>query len=156
MLRRRRRSSFLCRKSNRSSVVFVTGTDPAAAEGIPAHVTVVYPFLPVQAISSDVIQSLSELFAGLPQFHAEFSEIRRFPGVLYFAPNEDAPFRRLTERVVERYPEAPPYGGQFRQIRASPYHRPRRRSGALTTSPHRLPWLRRARFQFAPSFATWC
>ena len=90
--------------------------DPAAAEGIPAHVTVVYPFLPVQAISSDVIQSLSELFAGLPQFHAEFSEIRRFPGVLYFAPIEDAPFRRLTERVVERYPEAPPYGGQFRQI----------------------------------------
>ncbi len=90
--------------------------DPAAADGIPAHVTVVYPFLPAQTISSDVIQSLSELFAGLLQFHAEFSEIRRFPGVLYFAPIEDAPFRRLTERVVERYPEAPPYGGQFPQI----------------------------------------
>jgi hypothetical protein len=39
-----------------------------------------------------------------------------FPGVLYFAPIEDAPFRHLTERVVERYPEAPPYGGQFREI----------------------------------------
>ena len=90
--------------------------DPAAADGIPAHVTVVYPFLPSQTISSDVVRSLRELFAGFPQFHAEFSETRRFPGVLYFAPIEDAPFRRLTERVVETYPEAPPYGGQFRQI----------------------------------------
>jgi len=90
--------------------------DPAAADGIPAHVTVVYPFLPSETISFDVVRTLSELFAGVPQFHAEFSETRWFPGVLYFAPMEDLPFRRLTERVVEKYPQAPPYGGQFREI----------------------------------------
>jgi 2'-5' RNA ligase len=90
--------------------------DPVAAAGVPAHVTVLYPFLPPSRISSDVIRTLGDLFSAIAAFDVEFAETRRFPGVLYFAPVADAPFRRLTERVVERYPEAPPYGGQFSDI----------------------------------------
>lgn len=90
--------------------------DPAAAEGVPAHVTVVYPFLPPASISAPVIRSLQDMFARYAGFRVGFGELRRFPGVLYLSPRPDATFRRLTEAVVERFPEAPPYGGQFTEI----------------------------------------
>jgi 2'-5' RNA ligase len=90
--------------------------DPASAEGVPAHVTVLYPFLPPPRVSTDVIQALRIVFSKLPNFQAEFSEIRKFPGVLYLAPSEEAPFRRLTEHVVARFPETPPYSGQFSDV----------------------------------------
>jgi 2'-5' RNA ligase len=90
--------------------------DPVAAAGVPAHVTVLYPFLPPARMSTDVVRTLGELFSTIAAFDAEFAETGRFPGVLYFAPALDAPFRNLTERVFDTYPEAPPYGGQFSDI----------------------------------------
>jgi hypothetical protein len=38
------------------------------------------------------------------------------PGVLYLAPEPDAGLRALTDAVVGRRPEAPPYGGQFADV----------------------------------------
>ena len=35
----------------------------------------------------------------------------RFPDVAWLAPVPDAPFRRLTELIVSRYPDYPPYEG---------------------------------------------
>jgi 2'-5' RNA ligase len=90
--------------------------DPAAAEGVPAHVTVLYPFLPPRQIAERVVESLHDIFAALPGFATTFSETRRFPGVLYLAPFPDTPFRRLTEGVVSVFPDAPPYGGQFSDV----------------------------------------
>ncbi|MFG3094110.1 2'-5' RNA ligase family protein [Streptomyces sp. NPDC048202] len=49
-------------------------------------------------------------------FEARFERCGRFPGILYLAPDPDAPFRRLTEAVAERWPETPPFGGQFDEI----------------------------------------
>jgi hypothetical protein len=40
---------------------------------------------------------------------------RRFPGVLYVAPEPDEAFRRLTTEVWNRYPETPPYGGKYHE-----------------------------------------
>lgn len=90
--------------------------DPASAEGIPAHVTVLYPFLSPPRLSSVTLQSLRDIFGQVPEFRARFEELRRFPGVLYLPPLPNATFRRLTETVVEYFPDAPPYGGQFSEI----------------------------------------
>ncbi|MYV37430.1 hypothetical protein GT030_00725 [Streptomyces sp. SID1328] len=40
----------------------------------------------------------------------------RSPGVLYLAPEPDTGFRRLTEAIVERWPENPPFGGQVDDV----------------------------------------
>jgi hypothetical protein len=42
--------------------------DASARDGVPAHVTVLYPFLPT-AIGPDVLAALAQLFAGVPSGH---------------------------------------------------------------------------------------
>ena len=90
--------------------------DPSAALGVPAHVTVLYPFKPPGELTKDVVQSLSDLFSRLPGFGASFTESRRFPGMLYLSPEPASLFRHLTEIVAEHFPETPPYGGQFAEV----------------------------------------
>ncbi|MCL6298792.1 2'-5' RNA ligase family protein [Streptomyces kronopolitis] len=90
--------------------------DPGAREGVPAHVTVLFPFLPAGRIDGAVRRALAEVLAARPAFAARFERCHRFPGVLYLAPEPDGPFRGLTEAVAERWPEAPPFGGRFDEV----------------------------------------
>ncbi|WP_345558302.1 2'-5' RNA ligase family protein [Nonomuraea rosea] len=90
--------------------------DPAALAGVPAHVTVLVPFLDADRVDAGVIDELRGLFGGHGSFAVRFDRCRRFPGVLYLAPTPDQAFRALTEAVVARWPEVPPYGGQFAEI----------------------------------------
>lgn len=87
--------------------------DPAARAGVPAHVTVVFPFLHASLVDAAACAALDEIVGRHRSFDVRFEECGRFPGVLYLPPVPDAPFRRLTEAVVERWPEAPPYGGKY-------------------------------------------
>jgi 2'-5' RNA ligase len=90
--------------------------DPSAAVGIPAHVTVLYPFKAPRDLSPDVLLSLKKLFAGFQEFQAAFTDLQRFPNVLYLSPEPADPFRILIKTVAERFPETLPYGGQFTEI----------------------------------------
>jgi len=90
--------------------------DPAAHHGLPAHVTVLYPFLPARALDVHVLQRLGDLAASAPAFGFEFRDFGRFPGVLYLAPQPADPFVALTEAVGARWPTCPPYGGAFDRI----------------------------------------
>lgn len=90
--------------------------DDAAPLGVPAHVTVVYPFLNVSRIDDATVRRLRELFAARPAFAVGLERSGRFPGVLYLDPDPAGPFRELTAAVVERWPEAPPYGGAFDEV----------------------------------------
>lgn len=90
--------------------------DHAASEGVPAHVTVLFPFLPASGIDSAALAILGEVFGRHRSFEVAFERCGRLPGLLYLAPEPDAPFRRLTEAVVDRWPETPPYGGRFDDV----------------------------------------
>lgn len=90
--------------------------DPSATAGVPAHVTVLYPFKSPQDLTPELIQTLAELFSASPAFGASFTKTKRFPRVLYLAPAPDEQFRLLIERVAERFPETPRYGGEFSEI----------------------------------------
>jgi 2'-5' RNA ligase len=85
--------------------------DSSAPFGVPAHVTLLYPFLPWTDIDSEVAGRLGALCAGQPVFEVTFRRPARFPSVLYLAPEPAEPFRRLTAAIVARWPEYPPYGG---------------------------------------------
>ena len=90
--------------------------DPSALAGIPAHITVLYPFKPPQEITTATIENLEEIFAEIDSFDVCFGEWRLLRHVLYLAPQPDEPLKRMTERVFARFPETPPYGGQFAEI----------------------------------------
>jgi len=90
--------------------------DPSAAAGVPAHVTVLYPFHPPPAIAPHVMARLAQLFAGHAPFDYALTELRRFPNVLYLAPEPPAPFLALIRSVAEAFPDYPPYGGQFADV----------------------------------------
>ncbi|WP_227025363.1 2'-5' RNA ligase family protein [Streptomyces tsukubensis] len=87
--------------------------DPLAADGVPAHVTVVYPFLRAERLDAPALDALRELFGGHDAFTTRFQRCGRFPGALHLVPGETGRFRALTRDVVSRWPKAPPYGGRF-------------------------------------------
>jgi 2'-5' RNA ligase len=87
--------------------------DPSAAQGMPAHITLLYPFLPPDAIGDDVLAELRALFAAFPAFSYALQAIRTFPNVLYLAPQPEAPFRALIATLAAHFPQTPPYGGRI-------------------------------------------
>ncbi len=87
--------------------------DPSAAAGVPAHVTITYPFKRPTELTAEVIEKLRQLLAGIPSFDLRFARTGKFPTVLYLQPEPAEPLNRLTTLVTECFPETPPYGGAF-------------------------------------------
>ncbi len=90
--------------------------DPSAAVGVPAHITILYPFKPPHEITPAVQVELRQFFAQFSAFEFTLAELRRFPEALYLAPSPDDRFQSLMRAVYERYPETPPYGGVFSEV----------------------------------------
>ena len=88
--------------------------DPSAAVGMPAHITLLFPFLQPDEFDVNMQDELRACFAGFPRFHFSLTAIRQFrPSVLYLASEPDAPFREITRAIWDRHPQTPPYGGEF-------------------------------------------
>jgi 2'-5' RNA ligase superfamily len=60
--------------------------DSSAAQGMPAHVTALYPFLPAERLETQALTRLRRLCAERPVLKVEFRRTARFPGVLYLEP----------------------------------------------------------------------
>lgn len=90
--------------------------DPTAALGVPAHVTVLFPFVAPPLLDDEVMASLGEVIAGFPAFTATFARVRWFgDGVMWLAPEPAEPFVALTSAVHERFGLAP-YGGDHEPV----------------------------------------
>ena len=85
--------------------------DRMAARGVPAHVTVLFPFLSVGGLTPTVRSSLARLAANSPPFVARFSRVERREEMVWLMPTSQRPFLGLTESVAARWPDHPPYGG---------------------------------------------
>jgi 2'-5' RNA ligase len=91
--------------------------DPSAAAGVPAHITLIYPFKAPDEIDDVMLGELRDCFARFEPIPFSLGTIRRFPGgVLYLVPEPDEPFRQLTLSIWKRFPETPPYGGKWPDI----------------------------------------
>jgi len=90
--------------------------DPSAALGVPAHITLLYPFKPPDEIDEVLLAQLRDGFARFAPIVFALLSIRRFPGVLYLAPDPAEPFRALIRAITAWYPETPPYGGKWPDI----------------------------------------
>lgn len=91
--------------------------DPQAPIDVPAHVTLLYPFLPPGEIKAAARAALARCCAGVAAFDSVLAALRCFPAdAAYLAPEPDEPFRLLTLAICRRYPQLPPYGGRWRTI----------------------------------------
>lgn len=87
--------------------------DRSAGRGMPAHITLLYPFVHPDEVSGALCDALRELFAGLASFRFLLEAVCGFPGVVYLLPDPLAPFDALTRAIADRFPAYPPYGGAF-------------------------------------------
>ena len=85
--------------------------DWSAQHGVPAHITLLFPFMPADDADEHVLGDLRELFAAQPAFSYRLPRVARFPDVAWLAPEPAEPFEALTELIVSRYPDYPPYEG---------------------------------------------
>jgi hypothetical protein len=91
--------------------------DPSAAAGMPAHITLLYPFKPPDEIGEAELEKLNQCFAGFRKFDFFLTTSRRsLGGVLYLAPEPDDPFRQLTLAIWDCFPATPPYGGSYSNL----------------------------------------
>jgi 2'-5' RNA ligase len=86
-------------------------TVPVASQGVPPHVTLLYPWRLAPVSAADIV-AVSAAVSGVPPFSLTFGTLGRFPGVLYLRPGPDTELRALTQRLAEAFPDTPPYGGQ--------------------------------------------
>lgn len=90
--------------------------DPSAPRGMPAHITVNYPFQFPQNQYSEVVGVLTELFSSFSAFDFSLTSLGRFPGVLFLEPQPRSPFIELVQAVAARFTDSPPYGGRHESI----------------------------------------
>ena len=82
--------------------------------GVPAHVTVLFPFLEPEAIDED---ALAAVLTPFPAFEFTLDRFERFEdGTPWLHPSPPTRFVDLTAAVWQRWPECPPYGGAFDEI----------------------------------------
>ncbi len=85
--------------------------DPSAACGVPAHITLLVPFVRPTEIDVALLEELRAHFAAVKPFAYRFPTFARFPGVVYLAPEPARPFRTMIADLHARFPDHPPYGG---------------------------------------------
>jgi 2'-5' RNA ligase len=86
--------------------------------GAPAHVTVLFPWIPPADLTESDLAVVGQLANDWQPFEVCFAEFRTFDGpvVHYLAPEPADPFVALTDDVCTVWPEYPPYGGAVDEV----------------------------------------
>jgi len=84
--------------------------------GVPAHVTLLYPFAPVDALDTATERAIGALVTRFAPFRFRLTEVGRFPGNLHLLPEPASRFVHMTEALAAHWPEYRPYNGAFDTI----------------------------------------
>jgi hypothetical protein len=83
--------------------------DWSAARGVPAHITILFPFADGAEVDEP---ALADLFSRFAAFDFVLDRVERFEeGVVWLHPNPARQFADLTAAVFQRWPHLPPYEG---------------------------------------------
>jgi 2'-5' RNA ligase len=81
-----------------------------------AHITALGPFL--DRVEEQAAATIAGIAAVTASFEFTVSEIDTFPnGIIHLVPDPAEPFRSLTKRLWEAFPQCPPYDGHFDDVR---------------------------------------
>lgn len=90
--------------------------DPVAAAGVPAHITLIVPWLAPSEISGADLAKLDTELSDVRAFDFELTHVDWFGRrVLWVAPEPVAPFLEITNRLAEQF-GTPPWEGEFDEI----------------------------------------
>ena len=89
--------------------------DPAEALGAPPHVTLLYPWR-TPPLMGDDFQAVQTALAGIEPYTIAFRGIGRFEHTLFLQPDDIGWTRWLIAKLIEAFPEHPPYGGAMDTI----------------------------------------
>ena len=85
---------------------------------VHAHITALAPFLPPERLDVDALAVVAQIAESTAAFDIDLSVIDTFPnGIIHLVPQPLTPFRLLTQRLWEAFPDCPPYAGQFPDVR---------------------------------------
>jgi 2'-5' RNA ligase len=84
---------------------------PDAVDGLPAHVTVAYPFAEPGSIDEAVIGRIAEVVARHAPWTMRLVERRRWPDTVYVSVDPEAPAIALQADLAAAFPSLPIYGG---------------------------------------------
>jgi 2'-5' RNA ligase len=90
--------------------------DSSAQLGVPAHITLVYPFVPTEKVDEELLSETRELFGSEAAISFELTRVARFPEVAWLAPEPSEPFKALTDLIAARFPDYPPYEGAHDEV----------------------------------------
>jgi len=90
--------------------------DWSAQRGVPAHITLLYPFVPTEKVDDGLLAQLRDLFGSEAAISFELACLARFPEVAWLAPEPAEPFKALVELIARRFPDYPPYEGVHDEV----------------------------------------
>lgn len=90
--------------------------DATASLGVPAHITILHPFVPPERITSDDIQVLARIVRRTAPLRFRLAAAKCLPHALYLDPEPAQPFVALTEEVARAFPDYPPDAGRYASI----------------------------------------
>jgi 2'-5' RNA ligase len=90
--------------------------DPVAMAGVPAHITLVVPWLPPDEITDTDLAELEGSLKDVKAFDFVLDHVDWFGRrVLWVAPQPAAPFLTLTAQLAERF-GTPPWDDEFDEV----------------------------------------
>jgi 2'-5' RNA ligase len=82
-----------------------------AVQGVPFHVTLLYPFAPRDELSAPLLADVRDFFASQAPLEFALTRIAHWPTVVYAVPEPDEPLVACVRALHARYPQWPPYEG---------------------------------------------
>jgi len=82
----------------------------AASEGIPPHVTLLYPFARPGQLDDGVHLRIASIVASHAAWNMTLAGLGRWPDTLYATVQPDAPVRALQSELAAAFPDLPLYG----------------------------------------------
>lgn len=90
--------------------------DPVAGAGVPAHITLIVPWLPPDEITPGDLADLDHALSDVKGFDFELTRVDWFGRrVLWVAPEPAGPFLDLTNRLSDRF-STPPWEDEFDEV----------------------------------------
>ncbi|MGH3845329.1 MAG: 2'-5' RNA ligase family protein [Pseudonocardiaceae bacterium] len=85
-------------------------------QGVPAHVSLLYPFIDAAELDEQVSRALSELFIEQAPMLVEFVECYRRGGFVALRPAPIVELTELTRKAHDRWPDVVPYEGVYGDV----------------------------------------
>lgn len=85
-------------------------------EGVPAHVSLLYPFVAAAELDKGVTSALGELFAEQAPMPVQFAECYRRDGFVALLPDPTNGLKELVSKTRRRWPDVVPYEGVYGDV----------------------------------------